>query len=411
MRLRWPWGRKPEQVTPRALDINDPAFAALVSFGLPDLSGTAVGEYAVMGIPAVNRAVSLISDTLASLPLRTMRAKANGERERVTTFLNETPGGPGGPTPFEWKQTVFGHLLLHGDAFLVHLRNGAGVLVGLVPIHPTCVTVEWEKDDNGKATGRKTYTARLVDGSQRTFTQDELTQVMGRSFDGLRGMSPIALHRSTFGTNIAANTAAAKMFANGLSIAAMVTPTGDGWDKGDAKQIKADLEMTMTGPENAGGIAVINREVKVDPLQMTAADAQYIEQRQYGVEEVARIFGVPPFELMQTEKQTSWGTGIEAQQRGLGRTVLAPWATRVDECLSRLLARGTWAEFDFAGLERPTPEQEIDLLIRQVEAGLLTRNEARAIRNLPPIDGGDVLLGGQAPAPAGDGGNGAPPAK
>jgi phage portal protein BeeE len=94
---------------------------------------------------------------------------------------------------------------------------------------------------------------------------------------------------------------------------------------------------------------------------------------------------------MQTEKQTSWGTGVAEQNRGLGRFTLLGWTMRFEQRISRLLGAPRFVEFEFAGLERPTPEEEIRLLIEQVKAGLLTVNEARRIRNLPPIDGGDVL--------------------
>lgn len=190
------------------------------------------------------------------------------------------------------------------------------------------------------------------------------------------------------------------MFGSGLTVSGMVTPDDD-FDPDEADEIKAQVNQALTGVENAGEIAVINRRLKFTQMSMSAQDAQFLESRQFSIEEIARWFGVPPFELMQTEKQTSWGTGIESQQRGLGRTTLAPWATRLEQRLSWLLPNPRFVEFDFAGLERPTPEAEIDLLIKQVNAGLLTLNEARAIRNLPPVEGGNTVKGAQ-PAPAPD---------
>jgi HK97 family phage portal protein len=118
---------------------------------------------------------------------------------------------------------------------------------------------------------------------------------------------------------------------------------------------------------------------------MTATDAQFLQSRQFQIEEISRWTGVPPHLLMQTEKQTSWGTGVEEQNRALGRTVLLPWAQRVEHRASRLLAVPRWVEFEFAGLERPSPDREIELLLAQVAGGLLTVNEARAYRNLPPL--------------------------
>jgi HK97 family phage portal protein len=148
------------------------------------------------------------------------------------------------------------------------------------------------------------------------------------------------------------------------------------------------LNAKLTGVENAGAIAVINRKLKFTPWTLSNEDAQFLQSRQFQIEEIARWFGIPPFELMQTDKQTSWGTGIEAQQRGLARTVLSPWANRLEQRLSRLLPKNQFAEFEFAALERGNPADEIRLLIEQVNAGLLTKNEARAIRNLPPLPEG-----------------------
>jgi HK97 family phage portal protein len=118
---------------------------------------------------------------------------------------------------------------------------------------------------------------------------------------------------------------------------------------------------------------------------MTAADAQFLQSRQFSIEEIARWTGVPPHLLMQTDKQTSWGTGVDEQNRGLAKFVLGHWAQRFEQRASRLLARPRWCEFEFAGLERPNFATEIDLLIKQVAAGILTVDEAREIRNLPPL--------------------------
>ena len=358
--------------------------AAFFSVGPQNLAGVPVNESTALGLSAVWRAVALISGTLASLPLRTLR-ESDGRTEQIPSFL-DTPGGPGPDTPtaFEWKETVLAHLVIHGNAYLAHVYNGGGALVGLVPFHPLAVAPEWEKDESGKLTGRKLFKVSQTDGRTVTFDSSQMTQVLALSLDGLQGLSPISYGRLSLGTAIAGDRAAANLFGSGPLIAGMVTPEDDITEE-DAKQIKADLNTKMTGSENAGTLAVINRKLKFTQWQTSNADAQFLESRQFSIEEIARWYGIPPFELMQTEKQTSWGTGIESQQRGLGRTVLSPWAQRLDQRLSRLLPRGQWAEFDFAGLERANPEDEIRLLLEQVAGGLLTIDEARAVRNLPPL--------------------------
>jgi HK97 family phage portal protein len=371
--------------------ISDPRLAELFSWGFPNYSGESVNESSALGISAVWRAVSLISGTLAMLPMRSIREIRPGEYQRTASFL-DNPGGPDGPTPMEWRETVFAHLLLHGNAFLAHIYGGAGQLIGLSPLHPLAVNIELPSpDDEVQPKGGKWFYATLIDGSRERFDATTMTHVMGLSLDGIRGLSCIEVGRNSFGTAMAGDRAASSMFGQGLTVAGLVTPDEDEPDWEDAGAIKAEVNGALTGGENAGKVAVINRKLKFQQMQMSAEDAQFLQSRQFSIEEIARWFGVPPFELMQTEKQTSWGTGIEAQQRGLGRTVLAPWATRLEQRLSRLLPQPRFVEFDFSGLERPSPDVEIKLLLEETDGGLMTINEARAVRNLAPVPGGDIL--------------------
>lgn len=377
--MQWPWKRQP---TADLISIGDPALAML--FGMsPTYAGVPVGEGSVLGISAFWRGVSLISGTIAGLPLKTYRDTADGERQRLKSWLDD-PGGPDGQTPFEWKETCVLHMLLHGNLYLAHIFNQGGQVIGAVPVHPLAVSPEWEKDSDGRMTGRKLFRATLADGTLRTFTQDTMTQVMAQSLDGLRGLSLIGVARNSLGTTIAADRSAARMFGNGALISGLVTPEED-ITEDEAKDIKAGLDRKLGGWENAGAVALVNRRLKFTPWTMSAEDAQFLQSRQFQIEEIARWTGVPPHLLMQTEKQTSWGTGVESQNRGLSRFTLATWTGRFEQRLSRLLPGPTFAEFDFAGLERPTPEQEIDLLIKQIDAGLMTIDEARKIRNMPPL--------------------------
>jgi len=196
--------------------------------------------------------------------------------------------------------------------------------------------------------------------------------------------------RNSLGTAIAGDRAAAKMFASGALHSGIVTPEEDVTEE-EAKTIKESLNAKVSGWENAGEIAVVNRRLKFTPWTMSLEDAQFLQSRQFQVEEIARWTGVPPHLLMQTEKQTSWGTGVAEQNRGLSRFTLQSYTSRTEERLSRLLPAPRFCEFDFAGLLQPAPEVEIPLLIQQVAAGLMTPNEARRIRGMDPIDGGDVL--------------------
>jgi HK97 family phage portal protein len=382
--MKWPWVRRERNL----ISISDPALAAFFGMGA-SYSGVAVSESTALGLSSVYRAVSLIAGTLAGLPLRTVR-EVGERRERVASFLDD-PGEVADLTPFEWRETVHAHLLLHGNAFLAHVYNGGGGLAGLVPIHPLAVQIDPPPRVAGdQLIPPRTYKVSLQDGHRRTFTPATMTHIPALRLDGLRGLSPISVARNSLGIAIAGDRAAGKLFSDGALISGVVTPEED-FEPGDAEKIRADLNAHVSGWENAAQIAVINRKLKFTPWQMSAEDAQFMASRAFQVEEVARWYGVPPHLLMQTDKQTSWGTGVAEQNRGLARFTLAPWAQRVEQRLSRLLPAPRFVEYDFAGLVRPSPEQEIPLLIQQVNAGLMTPNEARALRNMDPLPGGDEL--------------------
>ena len=385
--MRLPWRRRPSNAT---YSISDPAFAELVGAGPTD-AGVEVTEQSSLGVAAVWRAVSLISGSIAGLPLNTMRTLGDGRTTQVSSFLDERPGGPMSDlTPFEWTETLMLHELFHANAYLAHVFNGAGAIIGLVPIHPMAVTPEWERS-GGRLTGRKIFNVTTPEeGILKTFTADEMTHIPGLSSDGLRGYSPLWLQRNTFGRSISAARAAARMFSNGAMISGMVTPDED-VDEEEVKSIKKTIDRKVSGWENAGAIAVINRKLKFTPWTMTSADAQFLESRAFEVEEIARLFGLLPIHLSQTEKQTSWGTGVEAQNRGLARFTFAPWTNRIQQRVSRVLPAPRFVRYDYGEILQPAHEQLIPLVIQQVKAGLMTPNEGRRKLGMDTIDGGDEL--------------------
>lgn len=389
--MRWPWHRKPKNNT---YSISDPAIAPwFIPGGAVDLADVVVGEHTALGLSAFYRALSLISGTLASLPFRSYREGDNQQREKVGSIFDD-PDGPDGQTVYEWKESAFLHLLLHGRTGALKVRNQAGGIVRLPLVHPMCFRPVWpttaEVQDGKVPLGGLWFDVYLNDGSQVRFDANDFWYVPGLSLDGRTGISLLTYARLSLGTSVSGDRAAATMFNKGALISGLATPEDD-LEVDDLKEARLQIDRATGGYDNAGKIVLLNKRMNFTPWTMSAVDAQFLQSRQFQIEEIARWTGVPPHLLMQTEKQTSWGTGVEMQDRALGRTVLNTWANRFEQRASRLLARPRWAEFDFAGLERPAPEKEIELLIAQVNAGFLTLNEARAIRNLPPVDGGDVV--------------------
>jgi HK97 family phage portal protein len=360
-------------------------------FGLPASdSGVPVTELSSLGVSSVWRAVSVVAGVISTLPLPTFRQLDDGTREQISSFLDHRPAGPPyAMTPAEWKATITQHILLHGNAYLVHVYTEGGSLVGLYPYHPTCVIVDWERID-GMMTGRKIFQVSDLDGRTQTLTADQVTHIPALIGDELRGYSVLQVARNSLGKTIAADRAASRSFGNGSMIRGLVTPDEDATEV-DATEIAAELRQVTAGWEHAGEFAVINRRLKVSELSMSHADAQFLESREFEVRDVARWFGVPSYLLMDPGAVSTWGTGVEIQNRSLSRYTTHPLTTPIQERVSAALARPRFVEFDHSAMLRPSAEEDIPLQISLLEAGLITVNEARRRLGLDPVEGGDAL--------------------
>lgn len=367
----------PVEVEERAeFSVADPALAGWFGIGNASYAGVNVTETNALGSAALWRAVSLIAGTIASLPLRSYRRGDDDTRTRIRTFLDD-PGLAVGLTVFEWVELVLTHLLLYGNAYLLHVYNGAGAIAGLQPIHPALVSVQRDRDVG------KVFRVTTDDNRQEIYTPIDLTHLMGLSTDGWKGLEPLHLLRQPIGTGLAGDRAAARLFSSGLLLQGLVT-TEDDVTEEEAKQIKAGLDSKIAGWDAAGGVGFVNRNLKFSAWSMKADEAQFLEARQFSVEEIARAYGVPKVLLAQDGAST-WGSGIAELVRGMQRFTFAPWTSRIEQRLTALLPRPQYVEFDYAGLLQPAPAEEIGLLLQQVDAGLLTLDEARRLRNLPPL--------------------------
>lgn len=401
--MRWPWQRSEQ---PKAAYAPVDALVAGFFSPAPTISGVAVDERSALSLSAVFRAVSLVAGTLASLETRSMRKSATGP-ERVPSVFDD-PDGPDGQTPYEWKETLFLHAMIHGGAFALKLRNDAGSVARLPLLHPLCVTAEEPSvEDYRRGTlpeGGKWFRVRLADGTAPRYDAHDVWHMPAISSDGFVGMGLLQMARLSLGTTLAGDKAAGNMFSNGAMISGLATPDDDDDITSDVPEIRRQLNRSTGGVENAGRIAVVNRRLRFTPWTMTAADAQFLQSRQFQIEEISRWTGVPPHLLMQTEKQTSWGTGVDEQNRGLSKFVLGHWAQRFEQRASRLLAMPRWVELDFASLERPNFATNVDLVLRQIDAGLISPAYGRELLNIPESAAPETPTS----APAAPGGNDAP---
>lgn len=363
-----------------------------------------VSEKNALGMAAVWRAVNLIASGAASLPLHAYKpvpviGRDEPARQLQTSGIAADLLRSPHPdlTPFELWETVYASLLLWGNAYLQILRNPLGNVAELWPIHPSRVAPSRADD----------YTKRYeIDGAKRSdgspWTDYHILHIPGFGYDGIAGLPPIRLARQGIGLAMAAERFGARLFGSG-SLAGGILTTEQRLRPDQANSLKQAWKAKVSGLHNAHEVAVLDAGVKFEQLTIPPEDAQFIESRAFQIEEVARIFGIPPHMLMSNEKSTSWGTGIEQQSLGFVTYTLRPWLVRVEQRITKLLAPGpVYAKYALEGLLRGDSAQRAAFYKTMRELGALNPNEIRALEDLPPRDGGDeyaTALPGSAPAP------------
>ena len=357
------------------------SFAAWLS-GQTDEQET-VTPHTVMGLAAVIRSVSVISTTLAGLPLRTYERQGT-ERVRIDSVFDDPYPGIDGMTPFAWVETLFIHLLLWRKAFLWHESRDTrtGFVTAYRPLVPDVI----EKVE--RVNGRLQFTYE-EDGQKATVGSDQITYIPGPALDGLTAHPLLHAARSIFSGAISGDKAAQRTLRMGIRLAGLASPAEgeDDWEPEEAAAIEEQLRQKVIGRENAGGVALVNRKINLQKWSPTNTEAQWDFARTFILDDIAgRLFGLPPYLYGNVEKQTSWGTGVAEQGLSFARYTLMGWSSRVEQALGRRLPSGQFVEFDYRGLLQGTPAQEIELLLKETggEPFLLV-DEARKIQNLPPL--------------------------
>lgn len=389
-RFSLPWSRREKFGTPISSIESWAAWLNGASDGLEPVT-----PYTVLGLSGVLRSVSVISTTIAGLPLRTYERQGD-ERTRVPSVFDDPYPGIDGQTPFAWVETVLIHLLLWREAFLWHEAMAAdGTVTAYRPIVPDAMKAS-------KRNGKYVFTYTDAEtNEEREVGSEQVTYIPGPSIDGVRGHPLLYAARNIFSGALAGDKAAAKTLSRGIRLAGLLTPgEGEDIDPSEGDAILASLRPKIIGSDNAGDIAFVNRRLKLDPWTPTNVEAQWHETRTEVLGEVGRLFGVPPHLLNDTEKQTSWGTGVAEQNLGLSRYTLRGWSDRIEQTLTRLLPAGQFVEFDYKGLLQGTPAEEIGLLIEQVQAGIIDVDEARKVMNLPPRTAAQKAAAAARNAPA-----------
>lgn len=399
----WNARRQAERV--RAAGVSYPSAAGVKGSELYDwftggisLGSTAVTERSAMGVSAVYACVALIGGAIASLPLPIYR-RTDGGRERVDHpvwwLLNEQPHPDMSAAAF-WEYLLTANLL-YGDAFaeIVRTSPNTNAVRWLRPLHPRCVQVDCLEKDNGLV-----YTVTDPDGDEptRTILGADMLHIPGVGFNGKRSLSPVRhAARNAVGIALAADEWSAGFFQNGARPDFALTTDGT-LKPEQIDSLRDQWANRHAGAANRGKPVVMQGGLNVQPLTVPAEDAQLIETRRMQVEDIARIYGVPPHMIGHTTASTSWGSGIEQQAIGFVRFTLQRHLARIEQEINRKFwprSLQYFAEFNVSGLERGDYKTRNEgyrvALGRAGEPGWMTINEVRRMENLPPLPEGDKI--------------------
>lgn len=361
-------------------------------------SGKAVTERSAMQMTAVYACVRILSEAVAGLPLHmyeyTNEGKAKAYKHPLYKLLHDEPNPE--MSSFVFRETLMTHLLLWGNAYAQIIRNGKGEIIALYPLMANKMKVD--RDENGEIYyiySRSTDEVQTMEGSTVYLRKEDVFHVPGLGFDGLVGYSPIAMAKNAIGLAMATEEFGAKFFANGAAPSGVLEHPGT---IKDPKRVRDAWQSQFGGSGNAGKVAVLEEGMKYTPISISPEQAQFLETRKFQINEIARIFRVPPHMVGDLEKSSF--SNIEQQSLEFVKYTLDPWVVRWEQSLSRCLLRSDEKEkyyfkFNVEGLLRGDYASRMNGYAIGRQNGWMSANDIRELENLDkisPEEGGDLYL-------------------
>ncbi|HDU2640809.1 TPA: phage portal protein [Yersinia enterocolitica] len=349
-------------------------------------SGKVVTEDKVIQLAAAWACVRLISESVSTLPLKLYKRMPDGSRGTATDHplypvLCRSPNSE--MTPSRFMLMLVASICLRGNAFIEKRMIGDRV-VSLIPLLPQNMVVK--RLDNGQL--EYTYTEN---GKKRVIPVKTMMHIRGFGLDGMCGLMPMNTGRDVFGSAMAIEESAAKVFENGMQNSGFLSSKAalkDNQREALRKSISA-----FTGSKNAGKVMVLEADLTYQSVTMNPEDAQMLESRAFSIEEICRWFRVPPFMVGHMTKQSSWASSVEGMNLLFLSNTLRPLLVNIEQEIVRCLLAGDedyFAEFSVEGLLRADSAGRSAYYTTALQNGWMNRNDVRRLENLPPIPGGDI---------------------
>lgn len=366
-------------------------------------AGQVVNPDTAMRFSAVFACVRLVSAAVSCAPVKVYSRNGDVRENRpnhpYSDMLRLRPNRFVTAATF-WKGFMQDKLL-NGNAYAHIVRTYQGTPVALTPVPAANVQVyyAWELGRDklpGIEKNRLFYQMAFADGVVRIYDQDDVLHVPNVGWNGKYGISTVRAMGQAVGLALGAEESSAKFFQNGMqsniSISFPGQPSND-----EQTRFREHLESRYGGSKNHHKPLILYNDGKVNTLSMSAEDAQLLESRKFSVIDICRFFGVHPVMIGESEKTSSWGSGVEQMGRWFNTLTLNEHYTSIEQELEKkLFADGCFAEFDETELTRGDTKARAEFynIMRGslTQAQILTINEMRAAEGFPPVAGGDVLF-------------------
>ena len=354
-------------------------------------SGKAVNARTAIQMSTVYACVRVIAETIASLPLHVYESNEGGSAKAVEHPLYHLIHDEPNPemTSFVWRETMLTHLLLWGNSYSQVIRNGRGQVVGLYPLLPDYMEVD--RDSKGVLT----YKYTNAEGVSRWLRPEDVLHIPGLGFDGIIGYSPVAMEKNAIGLGISAEEYGNKFFSNGARPSGILTHPNT---VKDPAALRASWNAAYGGTSNASRVAVLEEGMTFTPLSMPNNEAQFLETRRFQVEEICRIYRVPPHMVGDLSRATF--SNIEHSSIDFAVLTIRPWLVRIEQAMNRALfpdrEKGRfYVQFNLDGLMRGDYKSRMEGYAIARQNGWMSANDIRELENQNPIpaeDGGDAYL-------------------
>jgi len=363
-------------------------------------SGKPVNERTAMQTTAVYSCVRILAEALASLPIHVYAYKDGGGKEKVFdhplyTLLHDEPNPE--MTSFVFRETLMSHLLIWGNAYAQIVRDGAGRVLGLYPLLPNQMDVDRD------AKGNLVYTySRQSDENPNFKTMgdiilrsEDVLHIPGLGFDGLVGYSPIAMAKNAVGMTLACEEYGASFFANGANPGGVLEHPGV---LKDPSKVRESWNSVYKGVTNAHKVAVLEEGMKYHQIGIPPEEAQFLETRKFQINEIARLYRIPPHMVGDLEKSSF--SNIEQQSLEFVKYTLDPWVIRWEQALQKaLLLPGEKGKYfiklNVDGLLRGDYASRMEGYATGRQNGWFSTNDIREMEDMNPIsdeEGGNLYL-------------------